>query len=334
MEAMGYHGEDYLEFKRMERGEQRPPAHRTIKQSPFFLGKKDTPYRVLFLLMHAFFVVLLVMTPSVEWDSAGDIVFLILLMIVLSALYVFLQGGDPGYLDVPEGFVVPDKNSEEQPTTPPPLTETNVPLDANDDHLLMHGGDDDFDSDFEWKEFPPMRSHYCRAKERYVAKFDHFCNFLNTPIGEKNHCLFWWFLLFETALICHSIKLLNSGFDWFVGDHNGASLMAFIQLIILHFILLLIGGLFVFHSFLLVVNMTTYEFMASHERDYLKGTEDWDFPFSQSPTRNLTLGCWTNGLELIYKEWKPYSWARRKHIDRNSDNVWESPWQNKYYSCC
>ena len=35
--------------------------------------------------------------------------------------------------------------------------------------------------------------------QRYVAKFDHFCAITNTPIGEKNHCLFWWLLFFQAS---------------------------------------------------------------------------------------------------------------------------------------
>lgn len=336
MEAMGYMGEDYLEFKRMERGES-APARRTFKSSPFFLGKSDLPYRVMYIFVHLLFLVSLLLTPSVEWESVSDIVFLVLLLVASGILYVCLQGGDPGYIDVPEGFEAPASNEKPSDhdafSSVPPDVMSLPTSEVHDDQKLINSGDD-FSVMLEWKEFPPMRSHYCRAKERYVAKFDHFCNFLNTPIGERNHCLFWWFLFFETALIAHCIKLLNSGFHWFAGNENMASFMAFIQLIVLHLLLLLIAGLFIFHTFLLVVNMTTFEFMASHERDYLEGTEDWDFPFSQSPTRNLTLACWTHGLELLYKPWKPHSWARRKHINRNSENIWESPWQNKYYSCC
>ena len=40
---------------------------------------------------------------------------------------------------------------------------------------------------------------------RCVAKFDHFCTMLNTPIGDANHARFWLFAVMQTYIIAWGI---------------------------------------------------------------------------------------------------------------------------------
>lgn len=110
---------------------------------------------------------------------------------------------------------------------------------------------------------------------------------------------------------------------------------------------------FLFHTFLAVTSITTHEFLRASTIDYLHNTEDFDLPCvsrrrasrrSSGPARSFSRGffgnIWTyfgqDGLlaTLCCRQWRPISWVRPVFIDRNSENWWEHPWQNKYWSCC
>ena len=86
-----------------------------------------------------------------------------------------------------------------------------------------------------------MRAVYCRAKKKYVAKFDHFCAILNTAIGERNHCLFWWFILAQCCVVSHTLTIAKTGFDWFASNHSDTDVSAFVVVLTLDIILFLLG---------------------------------------------------------------------------------------------
>lgn len=41
-----------------------------------------------------------------------------------------------------------------------------------------------------------------------------------------------------------------------------------------------------------------------------------------------------SGKTYSDKDWRPIRWERSGEIVRDSEDWWENPWQNKYYSCC
>jgi palmitoyltransferase len=166
--------------------------------------------------------------------------------------------------------------------------------------------------------------------------YDHYCGVLGTPIGEKNHARFWWYLCIQTMALCYAIGIVHSGFrdtiyvEWY--DNNSYHLWV---ALLLYFLTLFVGSLWIFHTWLACTNVTSYEFMRSHQIDYLQGTKDFDLPYSQGICTNLTIFCGGDGLlQLIKKEeWKPTQWEIPKAIVRDgsiSDNIWV----NKYWSCC
>jgi len=58
----------------------------------------------------------------------------------------------------------------------------------------------------------PLRSRYCKQADRVVPKFDHYCTLLGTPIGERNHALFWMYLVAQSIIILWGISIVSSGF--------------------------------------------------------------------------------------------------------------------------
>ena len=191
-------------------------------------------------------------------------------------------------------------------------------------------------------DFPPMRAGFCRPAKQWVATYDHFCPFLCTPIGERNHCAFWWYLFWQTTAVCWGIYINNTGFhdskSWW--SDNGHAIAV---LVLMSLILLFVGSLCIFQTFLAAACMTTREFMRSDEVTYLRNTEDFDLPFSNGLCGNLSGFCCVRSgvlraLQMLRTgepvAWKPTQWARPKYIVRDSEDWANNLWQNKYWSCC
>lgn len=168
--------------------------------------------------------------------------------------FLFWKGSDPGYIEAPVGHdpandrlsrktytrgqqaVVESTNENREHDQYSICKSSTEQLDNFEDVSM-----EDDERMLEWNEFPPMRAVYCRAKQKYVAKYDHFCAILNTAIGERNHCLFWWFLLSQCCVIWHTLIIAKTGYNWFAPQHSKTDVTAFFVVVILFFILLFMG---------------------------------------------------------------------------------------------
>ena len=196
--------------------------------------------------------------------------------------------------------------------------------------------------------YPPLRSHHCRICGACVATFDHHCLFLDTCIGERNHCRFWFFLLFNVIGLNHALQLVSSGHIPKSVDADSirsvGSLILIVTRLYLYPILSVATILFAIHTLLMITNSTSFEFgKASGHIDYLRGTRMMDFPFGLGLFNNLRvffgkddvskrLSCASS--ELLNANWTPTVWRMPKSIERDSEDWWNHPWQNKYWSCC
>lgn len=190
---------------------------------------------------------------------------------------------------------------------------------------------------------PPLRSHHCKICQRCVATYDHHCPLVGTCIGERNRVAFSWFLLVQAAsfaLLCHIMGSSRLGVGTLLSTTatNVESMDAARVLISKLYLYCLTTAAYCMlgiHTCLIMGNITTFEFIKGPRHlEYLRGTRDMDLPFSRG-------GCIGNVGRLCCSNnnnggpsWKPTLWSPPGKIVRDSEDWWEHPWQNKYWSCC
>lgn len=186
---------------------------------------------------------------------------------------------------------------------------------------------------------PPLRSHHCSYCHRCVATFDHHCFVLGTCIGEKNICRFWWFLTIQVTILLFVASLVSTGFvpaedmtDW--ATANAFPLLT--AMTIWSFIVFTFP-LWCVQTFFAITRSTMYECRKGPEGlYYLRHTREMDLPFSQGILNNLQeFCCERDGIwSCLGTPWRPKIWKPPGKIDRDSENILENLWENKYWSCC
>lgn len=170
---------------------------------------------------------------------------------------------------------------------------------------------------------PPLRAHHCKICNKCVATFDHHCGFINTCIGERNHCRFYWFLVFQAMGFWKCCRILMSGsqvgilcFYLNASQHvcqttaattttSGSlgtatailqvdlidSWVATMARVYVYFLTFLATLMLLVHTWLVLTNGTTFEMEKRQHLEYLSGTELCDLPFSQGLCGNLKMFC-------------------------------------------
>eukprot|EP00927_Polykrikos_kofoidii_P080430 TRINITY_DN77298_c0_g1_i1.p1 TRINITY_DN77298_c0_g1~~TRINITY_DN77298_c0_g1_i1.p1 ORF type:complete len:412 (-),score=37.10 TRINITY_DN77298_c0_g1_i1:56-1261(-) len=114
------------------------------------------------------------------------------------------------------------------------------------------------------KMFKPDRAHYCRAISRNVLRMDHYCPWLSTCIGYRNHKFFFLFLIYSSAATSTSFYTAWNAFA--IGAGSGVQMFMIYNNFVLATLFMLIFTPFsCFHIWLASMNLTTIEFCARRE---------------------------------------------------------------------
>ncbi|XP_042058013.1 probable protein S-acyltransferase 7 [Salvia splendens] len=199
-------------------------------------------------------------------DFSGDWGIAVLVVFIVSTVYILVlllltSGRDPGI--VPRNAQPPEPETNNLSTE---LGSGHTPRLPRTKDVIINGATVKVKYCDTCMLYRPPRCSHCSICDNCVERFDHHCPWVGQCIGLRNYRFFYMFV-FSTTLLC----LYVHGFCWVyikkIMDSENSSIWkamaktpASIVLIVYTFLALwFVGGLSIFHLYLITTNQTTYE---------------------------------------------------------------------------
>ena len=129
----------------------------------------------------------------------------------------------------------------------------------------------------------PLRAKHCEEINKCIRTFDHYCPWISNAVGEFNRAWFLAYLITQCAILCwfaiNGILEVAS----FAGDRDkvGRFTALILAIAVMSVFLLMTFLMTMYHAFLCVTNMTTWEHSSWKRITYLKDLKPVDgSPFS------------------------------------------------------
>ena len=179
----------------------------------------------------------------------------------------------------------------------------------------------------------PLRAKHCRVCDRCVRRYDHHCIWLGSCVGERNHGLFWWYLLVDSAVGVWGFRLLLTALRAPEGGAeaakattvNNGAIYLFLFLCFLFLSLLL--PLLVFHTYLVATNQTTWEVTCRSKITYFARVPAGRNPFHRGCVGNVAEMCAPGARDYAV----PADLKTSLAGEPRPPPAW---WSNRHYDCC
>jgi palmitoyltransferase len=123
---------------------------------------------------------------------------------------------------------------------------------------------------------------------------------MDNCIGEKNRALFFCYLIFEVCQLGLAVLLMRSNYaEW--QAHYWLGLVFAVALMLA----VLLTGLLIFHTYLMVKGITTWEYFSWQNITYLSKIPAYTNPFSLSIWENIKV-YWLSSFKKQPHIWVPY----------------------------